>query len=341
MQQPVLLLSADVYSSDDVIAIEGLHVFSLGEAGSSFFNEETNSSNRHFTPIGFFPTDAPIESVPILNANESVIYTTSVDGIMRALATNLQNLQNGTDIWSFGPKQMKRTLEFPENNPGMQFTVGSHFIHSNPVLSPAGDKIYFVGYSSFLVCLDASDGQLIWISSKFTDLGTLNTFASPILSEAGDLVYLGTDKGFGAYNASTGAVVWKETFSKSFQTYRIMTAAVYTSKATNDAVVFFGRDDWYLYAYNAYSGERVGRFKADDRIRSTPVVHPSEPVLFVGGNDRQFRSVRFNATSKMLDTSALEAPSGLGIFPGNSELDVEYEWTILTNGELLTTPVIR
>lgn len=236
---------------------------------------------------------------------------------------------------------MKRILEFPENNPGMQFTVGSHFIHSNPVLSPAGDKIYFVGYSSFLVCLDASDGQLIWISSKFTDLGTLNTFASPILSEAGDLVYLGTDKGFGAYNASTGAVVWKETFSKSFQTYRIMTAAVYTSKATNDAVVFFGRDDWYLYAYNAYSGERVGRFKADDQIRSTPIVHPSEPVLFVGGNDRQFRSVRFNATSKMLDTSALEAPSGLGIFPGNSELDVEYEWTILTNGELLTTPVIR
>ena len=79
------------------------------------------------------------------------------------------SLSEGTDqqrvVWAFGPENVTEILRGASSNPQGQ-DIGGHAIYSSPVLSPDGKSIYFVGYSAFLIALDASNGGLKWISSE-------------------------------------------------------------------------------------------------------------------------------------------------------------------------------
>ena len=167
------------------------------------------------------------------------------------------------------------------------------------------------------------------------------------------MIYLGTEEGLAAYNADDGSRIWVDDLymPRIFHEYSVTTAAVYG--VGDDAIVFFGRGDSFVYALLATSGLRIGRFKTDAEVNFVSL-HPTEPILYVGGQDRQVRGVRFSTSGatladtescyievgslqKVCDTAECKA-CRLGIFPGDDEEEAEYDWTFLSGGEVNSPP---
>ena len=295
------------------------------------------------------------DSSPVLSADESTVYATShLEGVVRAFNVGGTDDDNRV-VWEFGPEDVAGILKASaDNNPGGQ-EIQSRAIYSSPVLSPDGETIYFVGYSAFLIALDATNGELRWISSEHNYIlgNTVDVAASPVLSNdpEGRVLYLGTEMGLAAYNADDGSRIWIDELymPRVYHGLRVTTAAVYG--VGDDAIVFFGRGD-FVYAFTAAAGVRIGRFKTDAEVYFASL-HPRKPILYVGGRDRQLRSVRFNTTGEAatetkscyVEDSGLKVCSTsdckqcrLGIFAGTDEDDVEYDWAFLTGGEVASPP---
>ena len=83
-----------------------------------------------------------------------------------------------------------------------------------------GGKIYAQGAEGELQCLKASDGSLVWRTNILTDAGAQNVTwgmsAAPLVVD--DLVIVhpgGSGKAVGAYNKSTGEIVWQAQSAKA------------------------------------------------------------------------------------------------------------------------------
>jgi outer membrane protein assembly factor BamB len=129
-----------------------MHAFALDQA---------KVGNGHFRKLWSVKSKVPITSTPVVNRAETIVYVTNEEGgTLKALKVTDKSV-----LWEFGPSEVTAALKLESNNPDQQ-EVGAHTIASGAILSPSGRSIYFVGYGTFLLCLDAITGSLNWISAQ-------------------------------------------------------------------------------------------------------------------------------------------------------------------------------
>ncbi len=157
-------------------------------------------------------------------------------------------------------------------------TIGRFWMY----LEPSGKD----RYSSFLTDESAkifavasgTEGN----SSAFgvTDIGMImwehqvqgSTEAFP--ASAYNATYVPTSKFVYALNSTDGSVQWSRPTSG---------AASASSPAVADGKVFFGLNDGYIYALDAFNGTQVWSYKTGGPVRSSPAI--SDGLLFVGSDD--------------------------------------------------------
>ncbi len=98
------------------------------------------------------------------------------------------------------------------------------------------------------------------------------TTASPAL--AYNRVYVPTATKVYALNLKDGSVNWSIPLSGNGSA---------SSPAVAGGKLFFGLDDSYVYALDAYSGDTLWTYKTEGPVRSSPAI--SDGVLFVGSED--------------------------------------------------------
>jgi outer membrane protein assembly factor BamB len=111
------------------------------------------------------------------------------------------NIDNGREVWTQG-----WDAQFRESMGG-----------DGPRATPTWDdgKLYALGGTGELRCLDAKTGKVIWGKNIITDNGATNLqwgmAAAPLIVDDKVVVQPGgkSNKSFAAYNKNTGAVVWR------------------------------------------------------------------------------------------------------------------------------------
>lgn len=110
------------------------------------------------------------------------------------------NAEDGKTIW--------RTVNNPA--PVVEGPAGSH---PGPRSTPAinNGKVYTLGVSGFLHCLDAGSGEIIWSNDSYTQVPRFFVGTSPIVVGNKCIVQLGghDDGVFVAFDADNGAILWK------------------------------------------------------------------------------------------------------------------------------------
>ena len=98
------------------------------------------------------------------------------------------------------------------------------------------------------------------------------TEASPAV--AYNTVYIPTSDGAYALDAENGTVKWSCPLDGEYSV---------SSPAVADGKVYFGLDNGYVYALDAFTGDIVWSYKTEGAVQSSPAI--SDGLLFVGSND--------------------------------------------------------
>jgi eukaryotic-like serine/threonine-protein kinase len=129
-----------------------------------------------------------------------------------------------------------------------------------------------------LFALNANTGAKVW---SYQANGAVRS--SPAI--VGGVLYVGTDGGgvsdenyFYAFNAATGAVLW--TFRPANGDWG---NAVDSSPAVVDGVVYFGSNDYNVYAVDAKAGTKLWSFATGYLVYSSPSV--VNGVVYIGSSD--------------------------------------------------------
>jgi len=98
------------------------------------------------------------------------------------------------------------------------------------------------------------------------------TEASPAF--AYNTVYIPTSNSVYAFDAENGTVKWSRPLDGEYSV---------SSPAVADGKVYFGLDNGYVYALDAFTGDIVWSYKTEGAVQSSPAI--SDGLLFVGSND--------------------------------------------------------
>jgi len=98
------------------------------------------------------------------------------------------------------------------------------------------------------------------------------TEASPAV--AYNTVYIPTNNGAYALDTENGTVKWSLPLDGEYSV---------SSPAVADGKVYFGLDNGYVYALDAFTGDLVWSYKTEGAVQSSPAI--SDGLLFVGSND--------------------------------------------------------
>jgi outer membrane protein assembly factor BamB len=129
--------------------------------------------------------------------------------------------------------------------------------------SVVGDRVYFGSADSYVYCLNARDGSLIW---SYKTLDSLK--ATPTI--VGDrLIASGLDHNVYCLNAHDGTLIW--VYKTGFE--------VDSSAAVIDGRVFFGGEDHFFYCLNLEDGSLVYKREVGSVEGSFTV---SDNRIFVG-----------------------------------------------------------
>lgn len=163
----------------------------------------------------------------------------------------------------------------------LEFGTGPN---STPLL--ADGKLYAVGFTSILHCLDAATGRVIWKSDLYKDMGgsfmEFGYAASPLAY--GRTIILpvgGKGQGVVALNRDDGRVVWKSTdFDASYP------SPIVTTVGGRDHLVVFMAGE--AAGLSPETGELHWTLPHANQWRTnicTPLVLPGERVYFGNGGD--------------------------------------------------------
>ncbi len=190
--------------------------------------------------------------------------------------------------------------------------VTSRLGWTNIVADPATGYIYAHGTQGLFMCLDGTDGKVIWQRSMGEEYGRVSGYGgrvtSPIVDE--DLAILGMvntswgDQAKGgnryyAFNKRTGEVVWISQPAASGGTYY---SAPVVATINNQRLLISGGADGSVYAIKVRTGELVWRLPiSTSPINSSPVVDGN--FVYIGhgeenvGNNIQGKVVCVDASN--------------------------------------------
>jgi len=156
------------------------------------------------------------------------------------------------------------------------------FGSSSPAVLPlsSDEALVILGDAGgFIMGLNATDGSIVWQTDNIAQ--TQRVFASPII--IGNNVYIGSDDGqLHALNALTGESLW------NFQTRGALRGGVstWTNNASGQTLLFFGSNDYNVYALDATDGSLVFKFPTLSFVSGTPAVldDGSNPASIIVGS---------------------------------------------------------
>ncbi|MGB9841263.1 MAG: PQQ-binding-like beta-propeller repeat protein, partial [Candidatus Bathyarchaeales archaeon] len=134
-----------------------------------------------------------------------------------------------------------------------------------------------------------SDGKVLAVNVNpegYSTVYAMNDFGIPVWNQqlngvteaspavAYGMVYVPTDKYAYALNVTDGVVMWSAPLDGK---------GSISSPAVADGKVFFGLDNGYIYALDAYTGALVWEYRTGGAVQSSPAI--AEGLLFVGSND--------------------------------------------------------
>ncbi len=140
---------------------------------------------------------------------------------------------------------------------------------------------------------EGNSGHLRWVFPPFDEPAKGGFVASPVLNNAGTLVYIGSNDGWMyAIDAASGA---RSPFNLSIS-QAISGSAMLAVRNGADAV-YFGGGDGRLYAVDASAATQATGFPypIGNYIRTTPVLLPADGSVYVTSQDGTFVGVCPNA----------------------------------------------
>jgi len=145
-------------------------------------------------------------------------------------------------------------------------------IYSSP--RTAAGMVFFGSDDGYLYALKpgASTGREVF---KYPAMHPIRS--TPVVD--GERVFFGTDNGDFLCVDFSGDLGWR------FQSRR----RILSSPVIHDGIVYFGSDDWYLYALDIEMGMSVWRFRTRGEVISTPVI--GDGRVFVGCADGSIYAV--------------------------------------------------
>ncbi len=184
-------------------------------------------------------------------------------------------------IFGHDPRHTGFSLSSAPRKPILVWKFGSISMKSSPAVV---DGRVFVGASHWLLCLNETDGKLIWSYRTDDASGGGDITSSPAVFE--DRVFFGSKAGdVYSLNATSGVLIWK---------YETSGIVDYSSPVVINGRVFiviywYGHyyDQGYLYALNATSGTYIWRsevFQIDTHdAYSSPAVADGRVFVGIGG----------------------------------------------------------
>lgn len=192
-------------------------------------------------------------------------------------------------------------------------------VHTRPLV--ANGRVYFGSHDHYVYALDSATGSVVWRYFRAAEAGAseprtcgddeLVTEIESSPTEAHGTIYIGSqypDNALYALDATTrdphGALQWR------YQTG----GAVRSSPIVADGLVYFGSDDWNVYALDAITGLEVWRFRTRGAVRSSPRV--DNGIVYIGSDDGYVYAL--DATTGMLKWRRLVGGSARAAGDGGS-----------------------
>lgn len=185
------------------------------------------------------------------------------------------NAKNGNQIWEFKYRTTKGR-DYPGSRSSPTYDEG---------------KVYTLGRSGNLFCLDASNGKKIW-SQDITKLGAQNlkwNFAGSVLI-SGDLAIINAAESGIAFDKNTGKIKWIS--SPGLASYA--TPVKFTFKGTDYLAIFSGSN---LYAVELKTGKKLWSTEWINRWN----VNASDPLIF---DNKVFISTGYGKGCALYDFSS-------------------------------------
>jgi outer membrane protein assembly factor BamB len=203
------------------------------------------------------------------------------------------DLPDGKEIWRSEPYPAPYKPGGGED----QYTA-DHRPRSTPAV--AGGRVYTLGMSGVLSCLDARSGKLVWRKSyKSRPYGG----ASPLVADGLCIVHVGDDKtgGLTAFDARTGEVKWccAECGSPT------SSSPILVDLAGERQVVAVG--SWGLLGVSAATGKKLWGVSSLPGC-TTPVQH--KDLLIFAGDREPLRAIRLEKGDKGLTTKEVWKSAG-------------------------------
>ncbi len=226
------------------------------------------------------------ESILRINGITRLIY---IDGLVVATACR-NGTNSGIGLNGFEAKNANGRFSLYLEPTGKDRY--SNFIENEPakistVVDGSGGNSSALGVTSMGLML--WEHQLSGVSDAFP-------------ATAYDKVYVLTSKFVYALNVTDGSVQWTRPTSG---------AASVSSPAVADGKVYFGLDDGYVYALDAFNGDLVWSYKTDGPVQSSPAI--SDGLLFVGSNDGVLYAIGYSTIPEFPSNALFVAPAMLAV----------------------------
>ena len=204
------------------------------------------------------------ETIPHVNGITRLIYT---DGLVIAVAS-----RNGTEIGLHG---------FEVKN-----AVGRFWVYLAPTGSDRVTEIPEVENATVFAVTHGSEGNSTVFGVNRMGLifweHQLSGVTDAVPAIAYNTVYVPTSNFIYALNVTDGVVQWARPTNGAYSV---------SSPAVADGKIYFGLDDGYVYALDAFNGDLIWSYKTDGPVQSSPAI--SDGLLFVGSNDGNLYAIGY------------------------------------------------